>query len=130
MSPGEPALKVYFDGSCPLCRVEVTHYRSQKGASQLCFIDVSHSSASIEADLTIENAMARFHVRRSDGQLVSGAAAFVSVWQELPGWRRAARATEFPGMMLLLESVYCLFLLIRPAVAWVFKMLGAKKRRQ
>ena len=49
-------------------------------------------------DLSRQQALARFHVRRADGRLVSGAAAFVSLWQQLPRWRWAARLAGLPGV--------------------------------
>jgi predicted DCC family thiol-disulfide oxidoreductase YuxK len=120
-----PALTIYFDGSCPLCRAEISHYRRQAGADKLCFRDVSQDDQPLEPDLTKESAMSRFHVRRSDGRLVSGAAAFVSVWSQLPRWRWAARISALPGVLVLLELSYRLFLPARPALAGI---LTAAKR--
>jgi len=42
---------VYFDGSCPLCRAEVTHYRSINHAGALSFVDVSETVAAYRAAL-------------------------------------------------------------------------------
>jgi predicted DCC family thiol-disulfide oxidoreductase YuxK len=127
LSGDSSALIVYFDGSCPLCRAEISHYRNQAGAGRLRFLDVSAADQPLEPDLARADAMGRFHVRRSDGQLVSGAAAFVSVWQELPRWRWAARIAAIPGVMTLLEGGYRLFLLARPTLAWVSRRSSASK---
>jgi predicted DCC family thiol-disulfide oxidoreductase YuxK len=125
----QPALTVYYDGSCPLCRVEIAHYREQKGGSQICFRDVSQPDRRREPDLLREKAMSRFHVRRSDGKLVSGAAAFVPIWRLLPRWRWAARIAALPGMMALLESGYRLFLTARPTLARIFGRVAAWQQR-
>jgi predicted DCC family thiol-disulfide oxidoreductase YuxK len=129
LSSEQPALTIYFDGSCPLCRAEIAHYRRQDGATQLCFRDVSQPDE-IDPDLAREQAMARFHVRRSDGQLVSGAAAFVSIWRLLPRWRWVAGIAALPGMMALLECAYRVFLPARPALAGVFARIQAWRQRR
>ena len=121
MPPGLSPLIVYFDGSCPLCRAEVALYRNHDASSQLCFFDVSDAGIPVESDLPRARAMGRFHVRQSDGRLLSGAAAFVSIWRVLPRWQWVARAASFPGMLLLLEGCYRLFLPARPVLA---RMLG------
>jgi len=130
LSSKQPALTIYFDGSCPLCQAEISHYRNQAGASQLCFRDVSRDDQPLEPDLARAEAMSRFHVRRSNGQLVSGAAAFASIWSELPRWRWAARIAALPGVMALLEGGYRLFLPARPTLAWAFRKIQASRQRR
>ena len=116
-------LTVYFDGSCPLCRAEVSYYRSQDGAGTISFLDVSASECALEPGLTRSQAMQRFHVRRSDGAMVSGAAAFVALWSALPRWRRLAHLASRPGILRLLEAAYRLFLPMRPRVSKAFGWL-------
>ncbi|MGL4438303.1 MAG: thiol-disulfide oxidoreductase DCC family protein [Bosea sp. (in: a-proteobacteria)] len=111
---------VFFDGSCPLCRSEIGHYRLKDETGALCFVDVSEPNAAIPDGLTQQQAMERFHVRTGSGALVSGAAAFVVVWAHLPSWRWAARAAALPGVLALLELGYRLFLPARPTLVAMF----------
>ena len=125
---------VFFDGSCPLCRAEIAHYRGADRGGALCFVDVSATDTSLSVGLTRQQAMERFHVRGGNGQLLSGAAAFVEVWSRLPGWRWAARAAALPGAMSALEGGYCFFLPIRPFISRLFgklqRLLGRTDQAQ
>jgi len=114
---------VYFDGSCPLCRAEIGYYRRKDHSGALCFVDVSEPDALVPDGLNQRRAMERFHVRAGNGQLLSGAAAFVEVWARLPRWRWAARAAGFPGILTLLELSYRLFLPARPTLAVIFRRI-------
>jgi len=119
------SLTVYFDGACPLCQAEISHYRKQEGADAICFLDVSRSEETVAVDLTRQQAMKRFHVRGSDGLLLAGAPAFVAVWSTLPRWRLAARLATLPGILTILEVAYRLFLPVRPAVSKLFRLVQA-----
>ncbi len=120
MSRPEPheTLTVLYDGGCPLCRREIAHVRGlaeKQADSALCFVDVSHGAGS-DSEFAAERArlLARFHVQRSDGSRLDGAAAFVAMWSRLPGWRWLARLARLPGMLFLFELAYRAFLRLRP----------------
>lgn len=119
--------QVLYDGSCPLCRREIAFYQQQE-ASQLTlqahqkiqWVDVSGSTAQVPASYTQAQLMARFHVQNQQGQVLSGAAAFVYLWSLLPGWRYLSYVAKIPGMLTLLELSYRFFLRFRPSIqAWV-----------
>lgn len=107
-----PLCTVYYDGACPVCSREIAHYRTREGAERLAFVDVS-AGGDPAPDLTREAALARMHVRRADGTLASGAAAFATLWQALPGWRLLGRAAAWPGIAQGLELGYRGFLSAR-----------------
>lgn len=104
-------ITVYYDASCPLCRREIALYRDRADAA---FVDVSNPH-NVPADLTAEAAMARFHVREGP-KLLSGAAAFASLWRVTRGFRTLGRIAALPGVRHLLEGAYRAFLLVRPGV--------------
>lgn len=108
---------VYYDGACPLCRREIGFYRGRnEDAAE--WVDVSRDAPG--AELSKEDALARFHVRRADGSLVSGAEGFFELWRAMPGWRHLARLSAVPGVLPVTERAYRGFLRVRPRVsAWL-----------
>ncbi len=99
-------------------------YRKQPGADNVCWVDVAHCEPSdLGADLTREAALARLHLRRPDGSLVSGAAAFTALWQALPRWSWLGRLFGSAAGLWLLEAMYGIFLAVRP----VWRREGASR---
>jgi len=120
---------VFFDGSCALCRAEIGYYRRQDQSAALCFVDVSQTGAAVPAGISRRSAMERFHVRTSDGRVVSGAAAFVEIWSRLPRWSWAARAATLPGALAVLEFGYRIFLPLRPSISGLVRRLVQLRAR-
>jgi predicted DCC family thiol-disulfide oxidoreductase YuxK len=111
-----PPLTVLYDGACPLCRREIDVYRSLRPNTPVCFADVSDPASQLPSDTTREQLLARFHVRGSDGQLLSGAQAFLALCAALPGWRWLARFGRVPGATWTMERAYRYFLRWRPVL--------------
>lgn len=113
-----PGLTVLYDGSCPLCQREIAHVKGlaqNKGNTGLQFVDISDKHTTPQFDETQRNQLlARFHVERSDGTRLDGAAAFVAMWERLPGWRWLAILSRFPGVLHVMEWSYTRFLRVRP----------------
>lgn len=119
-------LTVLYDGACPLCQREISHLRrlaEKDSATALCFVDISNvdnpsdegNSCPIPLTPTERSKLlARFHVQREDGSRLDGAAAFVEMWQRLPGWRWLAKLASVPGMLTVMELAYRGFLRVRP----------------
>ena len=131
MSVNEPVkealpLTVLYDGSCPLCRREIGIYRGLqplRSDSPVCFADVSDAALPLPPGTTREQLLARFHVRGRDGELRSGAQAFLALWSALPGWRWLALAGRLPGVAWLMERTYRLFLRWRPMLQrWAYRL--------
>jgi predicted DCC family thiol-disulfide oxidoreductase YuxK len=120
----KPKTTAYYDGACPLCRAEIAYYRRKDTAAAVCFVDVAASDAATPEGVSQIQAMQRVHVVTQDGRVRSGAAAFVAIWEQLPGWRWAARLAALPGVLATLEFGYRLFLPIRP---YLSRLVGRKR---
>ncbi|MBX9926958.1 MAG: DUF393 domain-containing protein, partial [Hyphomicrobiaceae bacterium] len=100
----------------PMCRAEICYYQARRGGDGVTWIDVSAvpDGGTVEPGLSKRAAMARFHVRRSDGALISGAAAFAELWRALPGFSTFGRIAGLPGVVHVLELAYRALLPVRP----------------
>lgn len=106
---------LYFDGACPVCSREIALYRKQVGAQRIHWVDASSCAmADLGPELNRTQALAQLHWRDAQGRLVSGAAAFAALWQQLPRWSWLGRWFGSGVSLRLLDWSYRLFLAIRP----------------
>jgi len=97
----------FYDGGCPLCRREVQHYRRIDHASAVQWIDIDTEGDLLEEfGITRATAMSRFHVLDQEGQMQTGAAAFVALWSALPYYRWLARFMRSLGLIPFLDRIY------------------------
>ncbi len=99
-------IEILYNGRCPICSAEIAAYRRQAEAAEapLRFIDL-HKTDTRDWGLTPDQAMRRFHARRG-GQIVSGFAAFLTLWRELPRMRWLARLLDRPVLRPLADFGY------------------------
>jgi predicted DCC family thiol-disulfide oxidoreductase YuxK len=106
------AVEAFYDGGCPLCRAEIAGYRRMAGGESVAWRDAASGAAPPEIGAAA--ALARFHVRRADGRLVSGFRAFLAIWRVNPRLAAVARVLDRQPFVAIGEAAYRAFLRVRP----------------
>lgn len=88
---------VLYNGSCPVCRAEIHHYRDRAANAgvALRFDDLNAIDLG-EWRMTPDQAARRLHAKLPDGRIVSGVEAFALIWERLPRYRWLARLVRLP----------------------------------
>lgn len=106
--------KVFFDGSCPLCRKEIGHYQRLDQRQQIDWLDLHSAEEQLTAhQITHKAAMQRLHAIDQHSQIQSGVAAFMLIWDNLPRYHYLAKLIRVLRLENLLEKAYCRFALWR-----------------
>lgn len=106
---------IYFDGACPVCAKEIATYQGWRGAERVEWIDASRcSTQELGSELERTQALAKLHVRDANGNLTSGAAAFVVLWSHFPALAWLTPLLSKSVMISFLDRLYVVFLKVRP----------------
>lgn len=111
----EAQIKVYYDGLCKVCSLEMDHYKKQPQANLIQFIDICQKSFDAKAEgldpFEVHKVM---HVRRQDGTLATKVDAFIEIWKTLPRYKSWAKWAESPFIRKNLDLGYIIFAALRP----------------
>ena len=86
-------VKVFFNNSCNICKLEIDHYKKNSDES-LEWVDITNNQQAV--DLTSkskEELLRRLHVI-DNGQVVGGAKAFIIIWSKIPKYNFLAIVFE------------------------------------
>ncbi len=109
----EPQVTVWFDGACPMCGREIALLRRLDRAGRIEFVDIKVGEpASCPLDRT--ELLARFHARERGRDIVSGAAAFATIWRAIPVLAPLGHLLRLPPLLWAGERLYRGYLRIRP----------------
>lgn len=101
---------LFYDGGCPLCRLEIAHYRRLDRRAEIEWVDIhAHPDLLQPYGVSWGNAMQRIHLLDGNGRMITGAYAFAALWRRLPYYRVLAAVTQLPGVLWLLEKAYVPF---------------------
>jgi predicted DCC family thiol-disulfide oxidoreductase YuxK len=113
---------VYYDGSCPLCSLEINFYKKFAESDKIVWEDISPTGkGKLHPDLNPKIAMKRFHIFNDETGLLSGAAAFAALWTLLPAFRIYGIIARKKPIIYLLEFFYLMFLVFRPVLQRLLK---------
>ena len=122
MKKNTPTCKVFYDGSCPLCKREIRLYSKLDKNKEIEWFDVSKTKFPIPVDVSRDKLLSRIHLLDSDGRLQIGASAFFYIWKKLPGWRWLGNLKKNKLIFQLAVVFYEIFLLLRPVIQLPFKI--------
>lgn len=99
-----------YDGSCPLCAKEVSHYRRLDKTGAVRWLDINGDLTLLEQhNIDFDTAMRYLHVITADGNIARGAYGFATIWSELPYYRHLAKVVSLPGVLPVLDRLYSRF---------------------
>ena len=84
------AIKVFFNNSCSVCRLEINHYK-KIADSNLEWVDITNNEEALKlTSKSQEELLRRLHVI-DDGKVIGGAKAFVIIWSKIPKYNFLAK---------------------------------------
>ena len=102
----EPETAVLFNADCPVCNFEIGQYAQYcRNAGLPIRFDDLNSDARARWGIDADAAARRLHVLH-EGQLTSGIAAFLVLWQQIPRYRWLARLVGLPGVRQIASAAY------------------------
>jgi uncharacterized protein len=105
---GTPA-DIYYNGECPICRTEMEHYAELCATSrpELRFIDSTQQPNEFAScGLRREHLERRVYIRDSDGQILSGMPAIISLWSRMPRYGWLATMLNLPVLRPAAAALY------------------------
>ena len=108
-------LQVYYDGLCKVCSFEIEHYKKQKGAEKIDFVDITKPNFNASAEGLDPHLVHKYlHAKKEDGHIVSGVETFRLIWQKLPKYNWAFEASNNSLVKSGLNFGYHFFVRVRP----------------
>ena len=98
-------VKVFFNNSCNICKLEIDHYKKNSD-EKLEWVDITNNQQAV--DLTSksrEELLRRLHVI-DNGQVIGGAKAFIIIWSKIPKYNFLAKILSFKPLFFLFHYAY------------------------
>ena len=112
-NPSDYPLTLFYDGACPVCRLEMDKLRERDGLRRLAFVDIAGQDFNLQAQVgdtgvTLEDMRRLIHARRPDGTMVVGVEVLQLAYTAI-GWGIFAAPAGLPVLKPLFERAYAAF---------------------
>ena len=98
-------IKVYFNDSCNICRMEINHYKKIAN-SDLEWIDITNNDEAIKiTSKSQKELLRRLHVI-NDGEVIGGAKAFIIIWSKIPKYRILSKIFSIKPLFIIFHYLY------------------------
>ena len=98
-------IKVYFNDSCNICRMEINHYKKIAN-SELEWIDITNNDEAIKiTSKSQKELLRRLHVI-NDGEVIGGAKAFIIIWSKIPKYKILSKIFSIKPLFIIFHYLY------------------------
>ena len=98
-------IKVYFNDSCNICRMEINHYKKISN-SDLEWVDITNNEEAIKmTSKSQKELLRRLHVI-SDGEVIGGAKAFIIIWSKIPKYKFLSKIFSIKPFFIIFHYLY------------------------
>ena len=98
-------IKVFFNNSCSVCRLEINHYKKISD-SKLEWIDITNNNDALKiTSKTQEELLRRLHVI-DNGKVIGGAKAFIIIWSKIPKYKFLSKLFSIKPFFLIFHYIY------------------------
>lgn len=109
-TPAAGGLRVYYNGSCPVCRMEIHHYRRIAERNDLIGLDwtdiTERANTLAPWGIDDDTVIRRLHVVDDGGRLYAGVDGFILIWERLPRYRWLGGLASVPWIKPIADFVY------------------------
>ena len=98
-------IKVFFNNSCNICKMEIDHYKKHSD-DNLEWVDITNNQQAVElTSKSKEELLRRLHVI-DNGQVIGGAKAFIIIWSKIPKYNFLSKILSFKPLFFLFHYAY------------------------
>ncbi len=98
-------IKVFFNNSCSICRLEISHYKKISD-SNLEWIDITNNDDALKiTSKTQEELLRRLHVI-DNGKVIGGAKAFIIIWSKIPKYNFLVKIFSIKPLFFIFHYIY------------------------
>jgi len=98
-------IKVFFNNSCNVCRLEINHYKKISD-SNLEWVDITNNEEAIKlTSKSQKELLRRIHVI-DNGNVICGAKAFVIIWSKIPKYKFLSKLFSIKIFFVIFHYLY------------------------
>ena len=98
-------IKVFFNNSCSVCRLEINHYKKISNIN-IEWVDITNNEEAIKlTSKSQKELLRRIHVI-DNGNVIGGAKAFVIIWSKIPKYKFLSKLFSIKIFFVLFHYLY------------------------
>ena len=98
-------IKVFFNNSCNICRLEINHYKKISD-SNLEWVDITNNEEAIKlTSKSQKELLRRLHVI-DNGEIIGGAKAFIIIWSKIPKYKFLSKLFSIKPFFIIFHYLY------------------------